>query len=257
MTTKIVTTLSGMFCALALASGHAATITSDNFSIAQGYVNSGGSYQFDTSETSSVNVSPGINFNLNVSVIGAALSPTGFTFINGVLGSSVADYASSYSSSVFSVALNASYVGPTPLDAAVNPDYKLQLNITSISIYAASFSAQGVSSTLGWTETTVGNAQAQTQQSIVTNPGPNWLTRDNYVNLIWTPNGFQTEGDAQGRTFGLAQSIPDNFALDGFLVTGNIVLTYTAVPEPGTIGLLVSAAAIGFFVVRRRAQVRA
>ncbi len=254
MKTIVIATLGGMLSALALTSVNAATIVSDNFSIAQGYVAPG---IFNTSETSSVNVSPGANFDLDVSVIGAALSTTGFTFINGVLGGTLGGNYSSYSSSVFSVALDASYVGPTPLDAAAIPDYKLQLNITGISIWAAGFSLQGQSSTLGWTETTVGNTQAQTQQSIETNPGPNWLTLANYVNLIWTPSGFQSAGEDQTRTFGLAQSIPDNFALDGFLVTGNIVLTYTAVPEPGSTGLVLSAAVIGFIMLHRRARLRA
>lgn len=256
MTTKIVTTLSGVLCALALVSGHAATITSDSFYIAQGFAPTGvpNVGAFDTSETSAVNVSPGADFTLNASVIAQTLSTTGFTFVDAVLGGYSGSSYSSFSSSAFSVTLDAAYVGATPLDAAAIPDYKLQLNITSISIYAASFSDQGVSSALGWTETTAGNAQAQSQVSIETNPDPNWLYLSNYVNLAWAPDGFQSAGADQTRTFGLAQSIPNNFALDGFVVTGNIVLTYTAVPEPATLGLLVTSALICFLVVRRHTR---
>jgi len=249
---------SGMALALTFTSAKAATVVSDNFYIAQGFAPTGNPNQgvFDTTETSGVNVSPGANFTLNASVIAQTLSTTGFTFVNGVMGGYSGSSFSSYSSSVFSVMLDAAYVGPTPLDAAASPDYKLQLNITSISIWAASFSPQGESSTLGWTETTAGNAQTQTQVSIETNPGPNWLYLTNYVNLAWTPGGFQSTGEDQLRTFGLAQSIPENFALEGFQVSGNIVLTYTAVPEPATTGLLLVAASLGVVVFRSRRALR-
>lgn len=228
-------------------------MVSNDFYIAQGFVGTGpGSGAFNTSETSGVNISPGSNFIFNVSIAADALSTTGFTFVDAVMGGYGVDSFSTVSNSTFAVTLDASYVGPTPLDAAAIPDYKLQLNITSISIWAASFAPQGESRTLGWTETTAGNTQAQTQVSIETNPGPNWLTLADYVNLIWTPDGFQSNGEDQTRTFGLAQSVPTSFALEGFQVSGNIVLTYTAVPEPATTGLILVAGVAGFVLYRTR-----
>lgn len=249
---------SGVSCALAFTSADAATIISDNFSIAQGFVGVGPSIgAFNTSETSSVNVSPGANFTLNVPITAAALSTTGGTFVDGILANAgTGNNYTAYTTSAFLVTLDALYVGATPGDAAPTANYKMQLNITSIRIWAAGFAPQGDSYTLGWTETTSGNVQSQTPQSIETNPGPNWLYLANYDNVVWTPTGFQSAGFNQTRTFGLAESVANGFALDGFLVTGNIVMTYDAVPEPSTIGLIFLGITLAGSPLLRRRRIK-
>ncbi len=253
--------LFGMFFALVFSPANAATIISDSFSIAQGFAQNGAlnSGLYDTSETAGVNVSPGANFTLSVSINAGTLSATGFTFVNGVLanlgGTNYSSYVDPGLVGAFLVTLDADYTGPTPGDAAPIPNYKLQLNITNVSLWAAGFEAQGLSGTLGWTETTAGNAQAQTPVSIETNPGANWLTLANYNNVAWTPTGFESTGTNQARTFGQAQT-GAGFAEDGFLVTGNIVLTYDAVPEPSTAGLIFLAVGVGGFSFLRRQAVR-
>lgn len=242
------TLLFGMISAAVFSSGNAASIIG-NFSIAQGFTDAA---TFNTTETSSVNVLP-VNFTLSTVIVAAASSQSGFAFPNGDYGiGGLGANWSAYTTPGFLVTLDATYVGGTPGDAAPIPNYKVQLNITSISIRAAAFAPQGDSYTLGWTETTPGNTQSQSPQSIETNPGPNWLTLANWDNLAWAPAGFQNTGLDQSRTFGLAESNLSGFALDGFLVTGNIVMTYDAVPEPSTMGLIFLAAGVVGFSSRRR-----
>lgn len=265
-----------MTCALAFGSATAGTITSDTFSLAQGYVyvGAGTGGVWNTSETSSVNASPGANFTLSVPItMGFYNNATGFfstngpTFVNGTLGvsgvqdgiSKAGDYNAGFKvgQGSFTATLNAAYTGPTPGDAAALPNYKIQINITNISIYAAGAQAQGTTGTLAWDETTALNPQSQTPQGVTVNPDPNWTYLANYHNIGWTPTGFQSTGVAQDRTFGLFTGAGDSGgtdkALDGFLVTGNIVVTYDTVPEPTTVGLvLLGLTLAGFPRLRRR-----
>lgn len=229
---------------LALASSaNAATIISDNFSIGYGWLNN----SWNTTETASVNTGPGSNFLLNLSFATNGFSNTGPSFTNRVLGTVTSSGYVSISTT-FSTTLTATYTGPAPLDAAALPNYRLQLNITGISLYVAPSTIQA-GQTANFRETTVGNTQAQSAQPV--SATGNFTTLASYVNLVWDPNDFQSAGQSQARTFSLETVSPTALGADGFQVFGNIVLTYDAVPEPATFGLLGAAALVGICLRRR------
>jgi hypothetical protein len=251
---KVSTATIGMVAVLALAaSAGAATITSGNFSLGYGYAND----HWSTDETSATN-SPNPNVYLtgdftlgDVAFTGIKASNGGVGFADRVLGNNGTNNQSGYigggADAPFSATVTGSYTGPTPVDAAANPNYQVELNITAVKIYATQFGAG--SDTVNWTETTVGNLQSQSPQAVgkagVYDP-------TNYVHIVWNdPTGFLSPSGttSQTRSFGLESNDAGNIALDGFEVFGNVVLNYDAVPEPASLGLLAMG---GLLMIRRR-----
>jgi len=238
--------------AAATASAGAATITSGNFSLGYGYAND----KWSTDETSSIsspnpNVYLSGNFTLgDVTFTGIKASNGGVGFADRILGHNGTNNQSGYIgvigvNELFSATITGSYTGPTPADAAANPNYQVEVNITAIKIYAAQFGAS--SDTVNWTETTAGNVQSQSPQAVgtagVSDPA-------NYVHIGWNPAEFLSPvgSTSQTRSFGLGSNNPENIALDGFEIFGNMVLHYDAVPEPASLGLL----SLGGLAMRRR-----
>ena len=232
----------------ALTPAHAAinTFTSTNFSLGYGYVN-----PWTTTETFMSNTPTTVNgFTFSPTVASSSFSGTGpgFTFrqlhdAGGASGDSI-DWTNTVS---------ASWSGPAPLDAMPNPNYKIQLNITSLRIYGAAYFAFPGTTNLAFGEITPDHFGNSTSISLnVVSSVPNLTFASNYKQLTWDPADFQTNGTSMSRTFILLANTDK--AIDGFEVFGNVTITYDAVPEPSVLALALSAA--GILTWRRRSAAR-
>lgn len=223
-----------------VASASAATISSSPFSVGFGFTTA---KQWNTiDETSAVNVYPTGDFTLDASVAGSINSGTGPGFVNRDITS---PGNSSGWGGDFLATLIGSYSG-TPVDAAVNPNYQISLNISSITIYAVT--QTGAVQTLNFTETTSSHEQTQSGQNVASGNAANGST---YTQVAWDVPDYSTAGLSQTRTFALLSEIDiGNFFFDGFEIAGTIEVTYDAVPEPASAALLLPA--VGMLMRRRR-----
>lgn len=176
-------------------------------------------------------VSPGENFSLSVDLEGEAMSPTGPTFNNqrlgGVSGEGVVGKVDK-----FVATITGKYTGPAPADAANPPNYRIQVNIKDISIYAAAIgdaSTTTASYTVNFNEVTSGQEQSQEPQTVELKPD-SFSNPANYVPIVWTPKNAPSPVGAldqeQGRIFDLTESEPSALVIDGFEIKGTIVLLY-------------------------------
>jgi hypothetical protein len=221
-----------------VASASAATITSTPFSI--GYGSTAPNGLWSTSEFPQT--LPGGDFLLTVDVAGDGQSRTGITFTNGVpdeLGGINNAYSAAAGS--FAASLTGTYNG-TPGDVAAIPNYHVEVQISQMSFYG---SAGG---TANLKETTLGHEQSQSAQTL-----PAAYT---FAQFVWDSGSgltnYSSVGTTQTRTFGIDDSPAGGAFLDGFQASGNIVVTYDAVPEPASLGLMALG---GLLLVRRRRQV--
>lgn len=216
-------------------SSFAGEIVSDNFSIAFGANSSEGRTIWTVQENEGANVFPGDKFNLDVQVDGVAMSQTGPTFKERVLGA-VSGSAMSGTVEKFLATITGKYKGPAPADAANPPNYRIQVNITSISIYGSAIGDEaGSIPVFKWhfNEVTFDHEQSQEEQPLEIKPG-RFTNALNYDQLTWTPKNYASPaGDLdqeQGRLFDITESERNAIAIDGFEVSGNIVLTYDSKP---------------------------
>lgn len=203
-------------------------IVSDNFSVALG-ANSVTHPVWSVEGDESDNVSPGSSFALSVDLEGEALSPSGPTFLNrrleNVSGTGVVARAGKFVANI-----SGKYTGPVPSDAANPPNFRIQVNVTSISVYAAVL-GDGSASTymLNFNEVTAGQEQSQEGQPVELR-SESFSNLSNYIHLVWAPKSWSSTVGAidqeQGRIFDLTESEPNSIVIDGFEVNGNIVLLY-------------------------------
>ncbi len=212
----------------------AGEIKSDEFSIAVG-ANVKETVVWTLQETEASNVGPGDKFSLDVHLDGGAMSATGPTFkekvLGGVSGGSVSGIVSNFLATV-----TGKYTGPAPKDAANPPNYRVQVNVTAISIYAAAIGDEAGSIPvfdLNFNEVTYGHETSQDVQPVEVRPR-RFTDATNYVQISWAPKSYPTDPGAldqeQGRIFDLTESQKDAIAIDGFEITGNIVVTYDSKP---------------------------
>lgn len=224
---------------------NAAQITSANFSFGYGHVVS----EWNDSETSSVNTSTSQgNFVFAPAPNGPRYRGIGPTFINRVLGNGDSEsfVGAAYDGQrLFSVPITANYTGAAPGDASGTPNYQLQIEITSVSIYGGSEDA--AVTTMALRETTAGHAQ--TQPTPVTVPVTSFGAGSSitaYAQAVWNPGDYSTSlaslNDSFTRTFGVVIVVPngqyDPHYIDGLEVTGRVHLIYDAIPEPASLSLL-------------------
>lgn len=203
------------------------TITSSEFSVGVGFSPSqdGQHCNWNTLETESANAPLGGDFQVAVDLTGNGISKTGPKFKGRVLSTPI---GGEYSGSIrgFSAAIKATYQGEKPKDAAEEPNYRIRIRVSQISVYAAA-SFPDESATAYFEETTPDHSQTQEPVEISANPeGINAL--DAYQKLEWEP--VSTENAVKGataeRSFVLRNGEKSDVALDGFEVVGEVVLEY-------------------------------
>lgn len=226
--------LLGSLLAVGLTSGaSAATITSTPFSLGYGFHNN----SWNTTETAAFNSLPTGDFSLLVTPSGTGWSASGPSFTNRTLGTSGGDYSGV--SSDFQVVVSATYTG-TPLDVDVDPGYQVQLNITSIRIWANGYSGpENTGTTVAFSETTPGHESVQSPAT-PTAPYAAPQIAGSYSQVVWNPDDFFSDVGTTTTTRTLVLQLPAgaSAAIDGFEVFGDIVVTYNAIPEPAGLGLL-------------------
>jgi hypothetical protein len=133
----------------------------------------------------------------------------------------------------FVLPITASYNGPGPSDASANPNYRLRLEITHISIWGGAYPSSSLQ-TLAWSETTAGHSA--TSPSIALAADTNYQLASNYRQLVWDPTDFDQPiagvNYAYTRTFDILGGNGLRFG-DGIIVKGLVSLVYDATPQTG------------------------
>jgi hypothetical protein len=227
------------------------TNTSANFSIGFGFTNV--FMPWNDSETSGSNTSTTQGgFTFVPTVTSSLFSGTGPTFVGRVLGNGAgANEGASGDSIDWTATITASWTGGTPLDAEPDPNFRIQLNITSLRIWGHAHFAFPSGTTMAFSETTPGNAGSSPSITLNVAPTTTALTNAaNYTQLVWDAGSYQVTGTNMTRTFVITPGgAGTDRALDGFEVFGNVLLLYD-IPEPTALTL--ALAGIGLAVVRRR-----
>jgi hypothetical protein len=221
----------------------AATISSDSFTFALGKTSA--DFAWNGNENAATNSPATIgDFTYSPSATSDAFSGTGPTFGGMTLANGNPGNFSGYSND-FVLNITGSYAG-TPGD-----NCKVNVEITNVSIYGVAYS--GLSSgDFQFTETTPGHAASSPAVALNTVTAGDILALGgaaNYNLLAWNPDDFDVDGTSFTRTFVLGGSA---FAIDGLVVEGKVNLTYDAVPEPATLGLLILG---GLGLLRRKMSV--
>jgi len=200
-------------------------MASADFSMGYGFTNHTGRDAWDTSETELVNRNVGKDFRLDIKVEGGGFSKFGPSFRDRILQ---APTPTGMSGNVakFKVTVTGVYTGPTPSDAAAEPNYRLRLDIRKISIYAAVFDESN-GCTLNFDEQSEGFEQSQDPQPLDSKAN-GFRVLTNYHNIAWEPGApeVNARGNAQTRVFTLSESVAGGAVLDGLEISGNIILEY-------------------------------
>jgi hypothetical protein len=235
--------------ALMASNAGAASILSAPFSFGYGFNNlnsDGGSW--NTNETAGANTSTTLgDFTFTPTVNGGHNSTTGPQFNGRILGNGGAHYGAY--GLLFTLNITGTYTGPTPGDAAADPDYQIKLHITQLSMFGATF---GGAEILNFAESTLGHEASQPPQGVA---GGNLTQAATYAQVVWDPADFFSAIDtvSQGRSFFLQSSDLGNVNLDGLEVFGFVELSYTAIPEPTGFSL-VGMAFCGLAAWRRKVK---
>lgn len=250
---------------LMTAGAQGAQITSTDFSIGYGFAASG---TWDTSETAGSNTAISGPFTLSIAPVSNNYEGPGATFpgrvlTNGTVGvnnfSAAGNDGGGGAHPAFRVPITANYNGAAPGDASGTPNYQIQIEITSIGIYAGvNTGAGGPAQNLSFTETTPSHGDTSPATSVA-NSGAYavGVTRPaaNYTHLSWDPSDYATSlanlNDTFTRTFSTDAPSSHIIFLDGLEISGRVHLIYDAVPEPASIALLGLG---GLFIQRRRVR---
>jgi hypothetical protein len=227
----------------------AATVTSSNFSLGFGYTED--PFGWTTVETSSANTPTALgDFTFVPTVTSSNNSSGGCTFPGRVLTDQLAGQnGRSANGDGFAATVTGTYTGPTPGDAAPDPNYQISVNISSISLYVCAYAAEA--NPFGFAETTAGHAALSPTFNDPVPPN-NATLASNYTHLVWDPDDYSVAGTTSTRTFGLSSPglAGGNLQIDGYEITGTVTLTYDVVPEPSSIACFAAIGAAA--VVRRR-----
>ena len=231
----------------------AAVVTSADFSMGYGaYL---GLPIWTTDETAAVNTpTTQGNFTFAPAPTGKRGGGFGPKFVNRILSTGVDgdnQCAVSFGTEHFTVPIVASYNGPAPIDVdPINPGYKLEIEITNISVWAAAY--LGYSTSAKWDETTSGHTASSPAITLIeTNEGYNV---EKYRQLAWDPDDYETSLGSLNSSFTrMFKIIPvvsgsDFRMVDGVEVMGRVHLVYNLIPEPMTVAFL----AVGGFLAMLR-----
>jgi hypothetical protein len=202
------------------------TLTSSNFSFGFGFTDD--PFGWTTAETDSTNTpTTQGDFSFEHTVTGSNNSSGGCTFVNRVLTDQLpGENGRSANGEGFLATFVGTYNGPTPADALPEPNFRLTLNITNISMYVCAY--DNTANPMAFAETTPDHAAASPG---VNDPVPpnNATVVSNYSHLVWDPADFSVTGTTSTRLFTITAPTLVNVQMDGFEVLGNVQLTYDAV----------------------------
>ena len=247
MKKNIPAVLIGLALALAAPAVQALTITrtlsSADFSLGFGAQGGGGSpvNVFNDVETAVTNTpTTQGHFTFSPVPYGVRVSGDGPTFVNRVLGDGASGGPDEVSACVqhsagpkFTVPITASYDGPPPRDAhPTSPDYKLIVEITSISVHmlgaAPNWTADGQ-----WEETTAGHTVTQATTTAL-GTGDRLLA-GSYSKVVWDPGDYAVSlgsiNESVAREFGIVVELAsgaDWRYVDAVEVEGRVHLVYLA-----------------------------
>jgi hypothetical protein len=239
---------------LSVQSVRAGFVTSADFHIAYG-ASVNGDNAWSTDETAGIN-SPTTqgDFVFSLAPVGAKFSGGGPTFVNGVLADGVYDAGNGSIpvsgwvgvGSGFTVPITAQYTGTAPANASSTPNYRLELEITSLRIWASDARASGsvADGWMAWSETTPGHTADQDWGAQVPYASAPFSSASSYAQVAWDPSDYSAPlaglNDSSTRTFGarFATGGTDYRLGDGLEVFGRVHLIYNAVPEPSVVVLL-------------------
>jgi len=253
------TLATGAALAFSGVSADAATITSSDFTFRFGSTIKAVANTWTQTENPG-NSTPTIgNFTFSPAPSSRAQSGTGPKFPNGVLTNGAptddgdVDIVGSLSNPFgdpwsFSVPVTGSYNGPAPVDAAPTPNYRLILEITNISIYAAA--GQAVNNSIAWQDQTPGHAETGSAVTLLTANSSNRNLAATYTLVPYDPTDYElslgTLNSSVTRTFGFALpggTFDNGQQGDGITVQGKVHLVYDAIPEPASMGIIALAGA--------------
>lgn len=177
------------------------------------------------------------NFTFSPTVSGLPFTSNGPVFTGGVLADGTFGDVSAALEAIanFGMTLNASYGGAAPGDAAIIPNYRLLVEVTNLSLWAADYPGTQVGQA-ELIETTSGHAQqsATTILNITSAVG----SAASYKQLIWDPGDYEVPlaglNDAVVRTFSVLtySGFNDYRYADGFEIQGRVSLVYDVAPVP-------------------------
>jgi hypothetical protein len=242
---KKLTILLGSLTLLAFslpASAYTANITNTSGSFSLGF---GDTSSWNELETLNYNTHVTGNFTLTSTLTGGAMTSAGVGFdgrtlqdFGGIFGSYVGEIIP------FNASFAAAYTGASPDPDATN--LRLQLNITSMTVWVfAGYGSPGTE-TVRFNETTAGNTQDSGLQAVTyTNLGLGTFGAANYEQHAWNPAEFTSTGLTQTRTFTMNEfGAFNDGAIDGYEIYGNVQLIYDVIPEPTSAMLLIAGAAM-------------
>lgn len=220
----------------------AAQVTSSDFSIGYGFSESA---IWSTSETADANTDITGPFSLTISPHAFNYVGSGITFPNRVPTNGGPGLLSAAANNggpggAFVISVSANYNGLAPADAAAVPNYRIEIEITSISIYAG---ANASLISLAFTETTDGHNQSQADGIALIDSGNDFsIPQGNvssYRKLTWNPDTYSVGIDAANDDFSriFSTNAPSSHVvfLDGFEIEGRVHFHYDVVPEPGSL----------------------
>jgi hypothetical protein len=157
----------------------------------------------------------------------------------------------------FGVPVTATYNGPAPANAdPTNPNYQLTVEVTKISTWIGDYDFGSADGKAQWVETTSGHEQTSSLIDIPRLASEQLASA--YVPMQWNPTDYAVAltgpNDSVTRTFGIPlRGDTDYRYFDGIEVFGRVQLSYSAVPEPSTLTLLL-AGSVGLtaYALRRR-----
>ncbi len=241
------------------------TITSADFSFAYGSTE-----KVVAGSTWTLNENPGSvttigDFTFSPAPTGQVQSGTGPTFFGATLADGggddinrVGSLSDPFGSATggFLLPISASYNGSAPIDAAPIPNYRLMLEITNLSIYAAR-AGNGGPTTLAWDEVTPSHAQTSTSINLNLASTVTLLnSASTYTQLVWDPSDYDTAlgslNSSFTRTFDFLPGTGNDLRIgDGIQISGRVHLIYDT-PEPGSYVLMVTGLTIGSVLMYRR-----
>ena len=143
----------------------------------------------------------------------------------------------------------ASYNGAAPGDATATPNYQLKIELTNLSVYGLYEQSSGgtVGPELAWEEMTAGHlatSPSVTLNTVSTVAERAWVyDASKYIQLAWDPGDYSLSlgalNDSVTRSFEVNNNVVGDYRLlEGIEVSGRVVLSYNAVPEPSAVVLL-------------------